>query len=72
MSFTNNIDTHATKFATILSGKYSKKKKAIKTASKRVIQKTAETNGHLTGNKIADKTLQKNYIQKQMKLKWKY
>ena len=31
------------------------KKKAIKTASKRVIQKTAETNGHLTGNKIADK-----------------
>ena len=71
MSFANNIDTHATKFATILSGKYSKKK-AIKTASKRVIQKTAETNGHLTGNKIADKTLQKNYIQKQMKLKWKY
>ena len=28
---------------------------AIKTASKRAIQKTAEANGDLTGNKIADK-----------------
>ena len=28
---------------------------AIKTASKRVIQKTAETTGDLVGNKIADK-----------------
>ena len=28
---------------------------AIKTASKRVIQKTAETTGDLIGNKIADK-----------------
>ena len=28
---------------------------AIKTASKRVIQKTAEATGDLTGNKIADK-----------------
>ena len=40
---------------------------AIKTASKRVIQKTAEATGDLIGNKIADKitsvsnkTLQKN------------
>ena len=28
---------------------------AAKTASKRVIQKTAEATGHLIGNKIADK-----------------
>ena len=28
---------------------------AIKTASKRAIQKTAESNGDLIGNKIADK-----------------
>ena len=28
---------------------------AIKTASKRAIQKTAESNGDLNGNKIADK-----------------
>ena len=30
---------------------------ATKTASKRVIQKTAEATGYLTGNKIADKIL---------------
>ena len=30
----------------------------VKTASKRVIQKTAETTGDLTGNKIADKIRQ--------------
>ena len=29
---------------------------AAKTASKRVVQKTAETTGHLIGNKIVDKT----------------
>ena len=29
---------------------------AAKTASKRVVQKTAEATGDLTGNKIADKT----------------
>ena len=28
---------------------------AVKTASKRAIQKTAESNGDLIGNKIADK-----------------
>ena len=47
-----------------LSNKYSQKRldrakksttDAIKTASKREIQKTAETAGDLTGNKIADK-----------------
>ena len=51
-------------FARSMSDKYGKKlvdtaKKsatdAIKTASKRVIQKTAETTGDLVGNKIADK-----------------
>ena len=48
----------------ILSGKYSQKlldsaKKsgtdALKTASKRAIQKTAEATGNLIGNKTADK-----------------
>ena len=47
-----------------LSNKYSQKRldrakksttDAIKTASKREMQKTAETAGDLTGNKIADK-----------------
>ena len=47
-----------------LSGKYSQKlidlnkqsaTGAIKTASKRAIQKNAETTGDLIGNKIADK-----------------
>ena len=51
-------------FAKSLSNKYGKKlldntKKstidAIKTASKRAIQKTAEATGDLIGNKIADK-----------------
>ena len=51
-------------FSNSLSNKYGKKlldntKKsaidAIKTASKRAIQKTAEETGDLTGNKIADK-----------------
>ena len=51
-------------FARSMSNKYGKKlvdtpKKsatdAIKTASKRVIQKTAEATGDLVGNKIADK-----------------
>ena len=42
-----------------LSNKYDSTKKfatdAIKTASKRAIQKTAEATGDLIGNKIADK-----------------
>ena len=51
-------------FARSMSNKYGKKlvdtaKKsttdAIKTASKKAIQKTAEATGHLIGNKIADK-----------------
>ena len=55
--FTKNMGTH-------LSNKYSKKlldsaKKsttdAIKTASKRAIQKAAESTGNLIGNKIAYK-----------------
>ena len=57
LSFTKNMGTH-------LSNKYSQKlldnvKKstigAIKTASKRAIQKIAEETGDLIGNKIADK-----------------
>ena len=57
LSFTKNMGTH-------LSNKYSQKlldstKKsttdAVKTTSKRAIQKTAEATGYLIGNKIADK-----------------
>ena len=64
LSFARNIGTHAAKAAKNMSNKYSQKltdaaKKsatdAIKTASKRAIQKTAEANGDLIGNKIADK-----------------
>ena len=64
LSFAKNIGRHANKVAKNLSNKYSQKlldtaKKsttdAIKTASKRGIQKTAETTGDLIGNKTADK-----------------
>ena len=64
LSFAKNIGTHATKVAKSMSNKYSQKlldsaKKsttdAIKTTSKRAIQKTAEGTGDLVGNKIADK-----------------
>ena len=64
LSCTRNIGTHAAKVAKNMSNKYSQKladtaKKsatdAIKTASKRAIQKTAEASVNLIGNKIADK-----------------
>ena len=64
LSFAKNMDTHATKVAKNLSDKYSQKlldiaKKsttdAVKAASKRAIQKTAEATGDIIGNKIADK-----------------
>ena len=64
LSFARNIGTHAAKAAKNMSNKYSQKlvdtaKKsatdAIKTASKRAIQKRAEATGDLVGNKIADK-----------------
>ena len=64
LSFARNIGTHAAKVAKNMSDKYSQKlvdtaKKsatdAIKTVSKRAIQKTAEATGDLIGNKIADK-----------------
>ena len=64
LSFARNIGTYATKVAKNTSNKCSQKhvdtaKKsstdAIKTASKRAIQKTAEATGDLVGNKIADK-----------------
>ena len=63
-SYAGNIGTHATRVAKNMSNKYSQKlvdtaKKsatdAIKTASKRTIQKAAEVTGDLIGNKIADK-----------------
>ena len=63
LCFARNIGTHAAKAAKNMSNKYSQKlvnttKKsatdAIKTASKRAIQKTPETTGDLIGNKITD------------------
>ena len=64
LSFAKNIGAHATKVAKSMSNKYSQKlfdsaKKsttdAIKTDSKRAIQKIAEATSCLSGNKIADK-----------------
>ena len=64
LSFAKNMGRHANKVAKILSNKYGQKlldsaKKsttdAIKTASKRAIQKRAEAIGDLIGNKIAYK-----------------
>ena len=64
LSFARNIGTYAAKAAKNMSNKYSQKlvdtaKKsatnAIKTTSKRAIQKTAEATGDLVGNKIANK-----------------
>ena len=66
LSFARNIVTHAAKVAKNMSNKYGQKladtaKKsatdAIKTASKRAIQKTAEATGDLVGNEIADKIM---------------
>ena len=64
LSFAKNIGTHAGKVAKSMSNKYSQKlldiaKKAttdaIKTASKRAIQKTEKGTGDFIGDKIADK-----------------
>ena len=64
LSFAKNMGTYATKVAKNLSNKYVQKlfdsaKKsttdAVKTASKRAIQKTAEAIGDLIGNTITDK-----------------
>ena len=64
LSFARNIGTHVAKAAKNRSNKYSQKivdtaKKsatdAIKTTSKRAIQKTAEATGDVVGNKIAAK-----------------
>ena len=64
LPFARNIGTHANKVAKNMSNKYGQKladtaKKsvtnAIKTASKRAIQKTADATGDLVDNKIAGK-----------------
>ena len=64
LSFAKNMGTHATKVAKNVNNKYSQKlfdkaKRSttdpIKTASKRVIQITAEATGDLIGSKVADK-----------------
>ena len=63
LSFAKNMGTHATKVAKNLSNKYSQKlldtamkftADAVKTASKRAIQKTAEGTDDLIGNRITD------------------
>ena len=65
LSFAKNMGTYATKVAKNLSNNYVQKlldsakrstTDAIKTASRRAIQKTAEAIDDLIGNKIADKT----------------
>ena len=64
LSFAKNMGTHANKVAKHLSNNYGQKlldsaKKstadAMKTASKRAIQKIVEATGDLIGNKLADK-----------------
>ena len=60
LSFARNICTHAAKVPKNMSQKLVDTAKksatdAIRTASKRAIQKTAEATGDLDGNKIADK-----------------
>ena len=64
LSFHRNMGTHETKVVKSMSNKYGQKladtaKKsatnAIKTASKRAIQKIAEVTGDLLANKIFDK-----------------
>ena len=75
LSFARNTGTHAAKVAKNMSNKYSQKlvdtaKKsatdAVKTASERAIQKTAEATGDLVGNKIAYKitSASKNSLKK--------
>ena len=68
LSFARNIGTHAAKVATNMSNKYDQNlvdiaqkslTDAIKTSSKRAIQKTADATGDLVGNKIADKITSK-------------
>ena len=64
LSFTRNIGTPEAKVAKNMSSRYSQKlvdrakisaTDAIKTTSKRAIQKTAQATRDLVGNKIADK-----------------
>ena len=66
LSFAKNMGTHVTKIAKNLSSKYGQKlldnaktstTDAIKTGSKRAIQKTVEATGNSIGNKIAEKVL---------------
>ena len=64
LPFTKNMGTHGIKVTKNVSNKYSQKlldtankstTDAIKTTSKRAIQKTVEATGDVFGNKIADK-----------------
>ena len=69
LSFAKTMGKNATKAAKNISSKCSQKlldsakksgEDAIKTTSKRAIQKTAKATGDLIGNKIADKTTEYN------------
>ena len=77
LSFAKNIGTHVTMFAKSMSNKYSQnlldsaKKStadAIKTASKRAVQKTAEATGDSIGIKIADKITSTSKSPKELRL----
>ena len=68
LSFIKNKGKNTTKVAKSMRNKYSQrllgsakkyKTDAMKTASKRAIQKTAEGTGDLIGNKIADNNIAK-------------
>ena len=78
LSSANIMGKHATEVAKNMSNKYSQKRldsakksgvDAIKTPSKRAIQKTAEATGDLIGNKIADKVTKasKNNLEEEAK-----
>ena len=62
----------------LLDGAKKSRTDAIKTASKRAIQKTAEATGDLIGNDIANKItkaskeLHLKITQRQMEMNWKY
>ena len=76
MSFAKNMSNEYSQ--KLLDGAKKSRTDAIKTASKRAIQKTAEATGDLIGNDIANKItkaskeLHLKITQRQMEMNWKY
>ena len=70
LSFAKNIGKHlSNKYGTkLLDSAKKSTADAIKTASKRAIQKTAEATGDLIGNKIADQITSKAKISNQQEV----